>query len=138
MEYTLDCFCGFIDLILSLLHKSNKEYSDWANFNSARATISDFQIASNLSKNERLLVSRWWVQDEALIPSDRVIKSKPFLGAIIYEKIKILRGIGGYRFRELLLVFFSPLVVQAIYSKENGFILITYCWFFAFVSRKGR
>jgi len=81
-------------IVLTILMPNfDKEYKDWLQFNSARAYFVDFRAPDKqniLNKNEIMVANSWYIQDEALISSSKLIEAAGGLKDILIYKIKNL------------------------------------------------
>ncbi len=114
------------------IQNQDKAYMQWLRFNHARSTVLDMGILDTkkiLSENERRFLSGGWVQDERLLPTQKVIASAPSLGEIITQRLGTfdLDKISKHHFYHwlYLLLFFSLLaLILNIRNKKSPLLAL--------------
>jgi len=129
---------GFIVLIALIVasiyvQKQDKAYTDWLLFNKARASTADIGWQDNkgiLSKEEKIFLNGGWVQDDEILPTQKVIEASPALANVIEAKLRQFdaeRFIKHYRFSYWIwLLLVVSLIVIALNIKNRKALLMVF------------
>jgi hypothetical protein len=113
------------------IQKQDRAYSDWLVFNKGRATVADlgsYDTKKILSPKEMFFLRSAWVQDEELLPTDKVVASTLSLPEVLQIKlqnIQFLEFLERYKFRYWLwLLLGASFVVMLLNIKSTKVLLV--------------
>ena len=95
---------GFLVFVLStfLVQSLDTEYSKWQQFNHARALTSDMLILdpeNKLTPEEKFLMSSGWIQDDNLLPTDKVIQANSKSSMEIVDQLVSFNYLNFFQYR---------------------------------------
>ncbi len=68
--------------------KVNKDYSQWLEFNKSRAYQNDYRVMkkdSTYTNLERRVIGSWYINDEFILPTQKIIENTPSTFDVIYQ-----------------------------------------------------
>lgn len=90
-KYNLLILIPIFIIAFDFVYLSNdSEYSQWKQFNLAKSYFIDFSGDTNttsLTKEESIIVSTWWLEDEIILPSTVIIDASKNIFELVLEKI---------------------------------------------------
>ncbi len=121
-----------ISLVASSLfiQKQDHVYTDWLVFNKARASVADLGSSDTkkiLSSKEIYFLRAGWVQDDELIPTDKVIASSPALSDILQKRIEnihLIDFLKKYKFRYWFWLLFTVSFIVIILNIKSRKVLL--------------
>ncbi len=100
------------------------EYKEWLQYSKARAYFIDLNGIDKkdiLSEDEKIITHTWWVQDEVLLPTEKVIQASGSKTDVIINRFTHLttNNTLGIFYRHKLLIFLFLITMYIIYYKEQ-------------------
>lgn len=110
------------------------EYKEWLQYTKARTYFIDLngQDKKNiLSENEKIISFTWWVQDEILLPTEKVIQASGSSIDVItdrYTKLNI-KDILGIFYHHKLFIFLTLLTIYIVFKEQKNRVRTLYLIF---------
>ena len=121
-------------LFNNYLPSLDHEYKEWLSYNKARTYFNDYNGIDKkniLSDNEKLISNTWWLQDEILLPTEKVIQAAGTkLDAIIisFTNFNIGKIISIFYNNKLLILLFL-IAAYIIYKEQKNTSRLLYVFF---------
>ncbi len=125
-------FVGILSVNI-LSSKLDFEYTNWLKYNDSGGAFIDFDGKDSreiLSPDEKILVNNWYLQDNDLLSTDKIIKAAPSLFDILQQKlpdVKINKFINHKH--KYILIFLILSTIFLLIQKRNLKSLIFYTFF---------
>jgi len=95
---------GFFILVIStfFIQSLDTDYSKWQTFNQSRALTSDMQILdpdNTLTESEKFLLVNGWIQDDILLPTEKVIQANSKSWREIVKQLTSFNYLNFFQYR---------------------------------------
>ena len=110
------------------------DYKEWLQYTKARAYFIDLNGIDKkdiLSEDEKIISYTWWVQDEVLLPTEKVIQSSGSSINAITDRVTNLniKDILGIFYRHKLFIFLVLLTIYIVFKEQKNRDRILYLLF---------
>ena len=127
----------FIVAILLIIFAPHEDgtYERWLGFNDARAYFKDFDAPPKngaLGQDEMRIARSWFIQDEALVPADKMIEASGGLSDVIAHDLStmtIRSALGLLKGRIEVLIFILFSIIMYFYCKKRRLLLLYLIYF---------
>ena len=97
-------FVGFMVLLIAtfFIESLDTDYSKWKSFNHSRALTSDMQILDPndvLTQDQKFLMSSGWIQDDVLLPTQKVIEANAKSSMEIISQLSSFNYLNFFQYR---------------------------------------